>query len=323
MKRYLVLFAGFALVASAVSVARGESAAYKGSRFSDVWAEVTSDPYQTLPQQEVTLSSFFGWFEDRLLTASRRTLNDRSDVLPRFQKLLHPNGVCLAGTWRITEDSPYTGYFATGSEAQIIARASTALTETKAGQPRAFGLAGKLYPTTDPEHRTPLQTANFVTIENIGGTLTRHFLDAENTNDIIQISTSGGGGGLSGGAIAAAVAKAFATADGTIDLTQTLIRQLYPIAELGVPKGVPVATPRWMKLVGSAETPRINERDFRDELDMKHYPEGIHFDIYVADEGTRLGDKEWEYLGDVHFTDSVVSDSCDHRLHFAHTKFRK
>ena len=31
--------------------------------------------------------------------------------MPYFQKLGHPNGVALTGTWNITEKSPYSGYF--------------------------------------------------------------------------------------------------------------------------------------------------------------------------------------------------------------------
>ncbi len=66
-----------------------------------------------------------------------------------------------------------------------------------------------------------------------------------------------------------------------------------------------------------------NARDFRDELDVDEYPDGIRFDILVADRGTRVGPKDWRYLGEITFDDSVASDSCDHRLHFAHPRFRR
>lgn len=304
----------------ATSLARGEGPAYRGSRFEEVWSAVVADPYDELPAYRVTVSSFFGWLENRLLTASRRTLSDRSDLLPRFRKLLHPNGICLSGRWRITEDTPYTGYFAQGSEGLIIARASAALSETKQGQPRAFGLAGKLYPTTDAAHVEPLQTANFFTIEDLGGTYRPYFLDAENTNDIIQISLRPSG--VFKGPLAAVVANAFSTADETLNISQTLIRQLYPIAQLGEAEGTETVAPRWMKLVGSAVTPRVSRRDFRDELDMQNYPDGIYLDVLVASEGKRLGDKDWVYIGEIHLTESVVSDSCDSRLHFTHPPFR-
>jgi hypothetical protein len=101
-------------MAVAPSKPAGAAAPYTGSSFREVWSQVASDPYATLPHYQVTLGSFFGFFQDHLLDASRRTLDDHSDVLPPFRKLLHPNGVCLAGTWNITEETPYTGYFRKG-----------------------------------------------------------------------------------------------------------------------------------------------------------------------------------------------------------------
>jgi hypothetical protein len=292
---------------------------YVGSSFNAVWRQVASDPYDALPHAAVTLSSFFDWFENKLLTASRRTLSDRSDLLPRFRKLVHPNGICLAGTWNITAPTPYTGYFRGGSRALFIARASTALTATRRGEYRAFGFAGKLFPTTDPDAVVP--TANFFTIEDLGGTLRDHFLDAENTNDIIRISLTPET--FLNTPIGVAVANAFATADRTFDITQTLIRQLYPIAEAGEPDLAQARAPRWLKITGADDMPRIDATDFREELRLANYPDGLRFDIFVADEGTRLGDKKWERIGFIAFTEDALSDSCDHRLHFSHPPFRR
>jgi hypothetical protein len=317
MKRLAWLSVAVVLCLSVLVVARGEDVPYAGSRFSDVWNTVKSDPYQTLPYQQVSVTSFFGWFENKLLNASRRTLSDRSDLLPRFQKLLHPNGICLSGTWRISEQTPYSGYFKQGSEGLIIARASAALSEVKRGELRAFGLAGKLFPTTNVS--SVVKTANFFTIEDLGGTTTPHFLDAENTNDIINISVHPSL--VFKGPLALAVVNAFQTADNAPSSDQTLIRQLYPIAELGEADAQKAKSPMWMKIVGSAQTPRSDEIDFRDELVMDNYPDGIFMDIYVTDEGTRRGEKEWNYVGEIHFTESVASDSCDHRLHFSHPRF--
>lgn len=292
----------------------------EGSSFAEVWWAVSSDPYQALPHHEVTVFSFFDGFTNLLLDASERTLSDTSDLLPPFQKLLHPNGICLAGTWNITEDTPYTGYFATGSSALIVARASTALTETTTAGTRAFGLAGKLFPTLDESSVVP--TANFFTIENLGGTWTEHILDAEMTNDIIQINPQGDGSDFFDLALGAVVAEAFIQADHAFDITQTLERQLYPIGEAGLASGEMAVTPRWMKLVGAPGTERIDEADFRDELRIEHYADGIELDIYVADVGTRLGDKEWGRIGFIHFDETVASYSCDHRLHFTHPVHR-
>ena len=317
MRTPIFLSALLALVAGLATPARADD--YRGTSFDEVWSQVLSDPYRALPHEQVTLSSFVGFLQDKLLESSRRTLSDRRDLLPRFRKLLHPNGTCLSGTWAITEATPYTGYFKKGKRALFVGRASAALTATERGQYRAFGLAGKLFPTTDPDAVVP--TANFFTIEDLGGTLRDHFLDALNSNDIIRISITSEG--FFNTAIGIAVARAFALADGALDLTQTLVRQLYPIAELGEPPTTRTVAPRWMMIVGSPGVPRFLADDFRDELDLAHYPGGLRFDILVADVGTRLGSKSWRKIGVIAIDDQVSSDSCDHRLHFSHPRFRR
>jgi hypothetical protein len=95
---------------------------------------------------------------------------------------LHPNGVCLTGQWRITEQTEYSGYFAKGSAALAIGRYSTCCTETRRGHTRSLSLVGKLFPTTDPNHPTPLRTANFITQQDIGGARTDFINDAELRN---------------------------------------------------------------------------------------------------------------------------------------------
>src|SRR5215469_9521473 len=88
---------------------RSAAANYAGSTFSEVWDVVRSRPYALLPSHRVTLHSFSGLIHNNLTAAARRTIRNPSDVLPHFRKLIRPNGICLAGQWRITHDSPYTG----------------------------------------------------------------------------------------------------------------------------------------------------------------------------------------------------------------------
>ncbi len=309
-----------ALALSLVKATAQSPAGYAGSRYQEVWEVISHDPYAQLPFYRVTVDTFFDWFEDRLLGASRRTLNDQSDVLPPFRKLVHPTGICMAGIWKVTEDSPYTGYFSRGSEGLIILRASTALGETRTGQARVFGLAGKLYPTVDPEHAEPLVPANFFTIENLGGTYTEHFLDAANTNDILFILPRPGA--LWEGPLGAVAVRAFTAAEQTLDVTQPFIRQLYPIAQLGLPASQQANAPRWMKIVGSPDVPRVRAGDYREELELANYPDGLSFEIQVADLGTRLGPKWWWRIGEIEIFETVASEGCDHRLHFPHPPFR-
>ena len=86
---------------------------------------------------------------------------DRTGV-PR---LLHPHGVCLAGTWRITQETPYSGLFATGKKCLIIARYSSE--QRLRSKPRTLSLVGKLFPTHDRDEK--VYTASFITQSALGG----------------------------------------------------------------------------------------------------------------------------------------------------------
>jgi hypothetical protein len=304
------------------SVSPGSAApsvpAYTGSSFETVWSQVASDPYVDLPEVEVTLGSFYGFLVDHLLVASKRTLADKRDLLPYFDKVLHPNGICFAGEWVITEANPYSGYFKAGSRGLIVARVSAALSETKHGQLRAWGFAGKIFPTEDPGQ--VVKTANFFTIENLGGTL-HDFLDAENTNDILAVAPTPNL--VKYGAVAGAVTADFNLADPQLDPTLIAHRQLYPISELGETNAAAVKTPRWMMITGAPETPRVQADDFRDELRVANFlPGTLRFDIFVSDVGTRLGPRVWTKIGYIELDEDAVSESCDHRLHFTHPKYK-
>ena len=302
-----------ALALITATLASASSAlAYEGSSVDQVWGQVTSDPYEK-PHYTVTLKSLFSWGRNLILDAGQRTVSDREDLLPRFNKLVHSNGICLKGEWNVTEDSQYTGLFTKGARALIIARASTAFGDTEVGKYRGFGLAGKLYPTLNPNE--VVKTANFFAIDDLTGTLTPHFLDAALTNepalslrpDLIKLAP-----------IAAAVGSAFARAD-----VNPNIRQVYELSEAGLAAGETAVTPQWMQVVGSVDQPRVDAADFRDELLVNNYPEQkFRFDISVASEKDAAGKKNWQTIGYIEFTESVVSDSCDHALHFHHPRFK-
>lgn len=285
---------------------------YEGSHFSDVWGQVTSDEYD-LPNNKISLSSLGGWAADKLKNSVNRTLSDRSDILPQFRKLAHPNGICLSGSWRIYNDSPYSGYFKRGSEGLIIARASSALSNTKVGNYRSFGLAGKIFPTVNPQHSQALQTANFFLIDDFGGSKAEHFTDVNLVNEPPASTTSAVVKNL---AYVLKLASVFSKGD-----SNPSIRQLYEISELGEQDISQIKTPKWMK-VRAANGQAFDAEDFRDELNISQRGEELKFYIYVASEEYSEGKKDWKQIGEIQFTDSVVSNSCDHRLHFHHPRWR-
>lgn len=297
------------LAAAILWAASPALAAEPGTVYSDVWSALKSDLYQALPQHRTTLSSFFDRGVNVLGQNAQRTLNSDADLLPRFQKLVHPIGICFSGTWTITEDSPYTGYFQKNSQGRIIVRASEAMGNPRVGDFRSFGLAGKIYPTANPSDPRAYKTANFFTIDDLGGTADRSFLASPKRN---QPKTSAHLSSLFLLSTITTIASTFSNADANPG-----IRQVYPISQLGVAVGQPVVTPHWM-ILQPENTERVGAADFRNELRLGNYPQGLRFGILVAEQG---GDG-WQRLGAINLTDEALSDSCDHRLHFAHPKSR-
>ncbi len=279
--------------------------------FQDVWSEVTSDPLTTLPQDTISFGKLFTFSKNIILADAKRTLVEERDILEPFDKLAHPNGVCLKGMWEINQKNPYSGYFKNASKALIIARASSAMSKTKRGEIRAFGLAGKIFPTTDTEQINNEHTANFFVIDDLGGTDAQHYTDVELTNEPEVTTTSEVLKNLLYGL---KVAKAFATAD-----KNPGIRQLYEVSELGEKDKTNIITPKWMK-ISAQKGQTIDAKDFRDEFIFTSERKMV-FDIAVASRESE-GKKEWTTIGTITFDSSVVSTSCDHRLHFHHPNWR-
>lgn len=278
-----------------------------GSTFSEVWSKVKSDPYSTMPQYKVTYASLFLDGVNMLARSVTRTLNDDADLLPRFQKLVHPIGICFAGNWNITEASPYSGYFAKGSKGLIILRASEAMGNAEVGEYRAFGLAGKLFPTSNPQDPTPYQTANFFTVDDLGGTKSKSFLDLGKTN---EPKTTFHPSAIFIFPTLTEIARTISAGD-----KDPTIRQVYPISELGLDDASTAKTPKWFMLRAD-NAQRNGAKDFRNELRLANFPDGLKFGIFVSDSGQT----KWTRLGQITLTDEALSDSCDHALHFSHPK---
>jgi hypothetical protein len=237
----------------------------------------------------------------------------------------------MTGQWRISEDTPYSGYFRKSSTALVVARFSTCCTETRRGQTRSLSLVGKLFPTMDPNHHAPLPTANFFTQEDIGGADSMYINDADLRNaPDITISRRG----VSGFSVLLKVGMTFNRVD-----QEPGVRQLYPIAELGKSPEEPTRTPQFLRLRVARDQPRIEgtNLDFRDEIMAQIFDRGdpfpkrtLTFDIGVTDEGQKSGPaarerrtfQNWRTIGALVFDNAVISHNGDRVIHFSHPTWR-
>lgn len=326
-----------------------EDRGYGGSLFREVVEALLANPYQrvwggqdeaALPVHEVTLGSVVRGLlplgKNYLFRqATERAVDSGADLRwgsdrKGYRRLLHPNGVCLMGQWHINETTPYSGYFATGSRALAVTRYSTCCTETRRGQTRSLSMVGKLFPTVDPDHPTPLRTANFITQEDIGGASTDFINDAELLN-APDTTASRRGGGVP---ILLLTGLVFMRVD-----KQPTIRQLYQIAELGKPEGQPTRAPEFMRLLVAPDQPRIAGEglDFRDEVMAQIFDRGdpvpkrtLTFNVEVTDEGSTSGTalrqrrtfRNWRSIGTLTFDNAVVSYNGDSVIHFNHPTWR-
>jgi hypothetical protein len=288
---------------------------YQGSTFGEVRRQLLSDPYDKLPTYTITLSSLFGLFRNKLFESCQRTLNDKSDLIPKsrhYQKLVHPLGIALMGKWLITEENPYTGYFKRGSRALVVVRCSVLLYKTEQGSPRGFAFAAKLFPTMDPSEL--VRTADLFAIDVLAGTYAKYYTDVELTNepplgfnsDVFRLFW--------------VILVTFATFFRAN--INPVFRPLWPVAELGLGSGEKAKTPQWIMLKADPACGKVDRQDLRDELRVENYKDGkLIFNISVAPK-LRLpdGKKNWKRIGRVELTESVTSYSCDHCLVFNHPK---
>src|ERR1051325_253668 len=326
-----------------------EDRSYHGSRFVEVRDAIFANPYQKiwggpnepeLPKYEVTLTSVLRGilpFGKRYLfrQAVERAVDAHSDLRwgndrTGFRRLLHPNGVCLTGRWKITEETNYSGYFRQNSEALVVARYSTCCTETRRGHTRSLALVGKLFPTADENHELPLKTASFFCQQDIGGERTDYINDAELRN-APDVHASRRAGGVPILLITGLVFQVVDKEPGQ--------RQLYQIAELGKPTSEPTSCPRFIRLLVAPEQPRIDGDglDFRHEVIAQIFDRGdvtpkrtLKFNIEVTDEGSTHGPgfsqkvrfSNWRYIGHLTFDNAVVSYNGDFVIHFNHPTWR-
>ncbi|MEX2208513.1 MAG: hypothetical protein WEF50_20020 [Myxococcota bacterium] len=311
--------------------------------YCEVWPGSSGDALPLYPTTFASITEdLFGWRARpfAMERAARRTLATRADLRwgadrNGFRRLVHPMGVCLAGTWKI-DASPtrarYTGYFAPGAEGRVIARYSLGGNHPEGGRARSLGLVGKVFPTSrSGDANAP--RAHFITQEDLGGVVTDSIAQAVLTNSP-PVTLLNRGRGLFAFLF---VIVALRRAD-----VQPAERQLYELAELEKPDDVQTLCPRFLRLtiVGpplrdASGSPSTDEPvDFRHEILGRIYDAGdsapkrkLEFAIEVSDIGRRtlLQDvivEGWTRIGTLAFDEAAASYNGDFVVHFHHPPWR-
>lgn len=264
-----------------------------------------------LPQYPMNMRSIFREGSAALEQAAQRTIGDRTDVRERLPKLLHPNGVCVIGTWKMEHDRAFTGGFAPDTEHLFVGRVSVAMENTTSADKRGFGFAGKLFPTTDP--RETVSTENFFSVDILMGAKTDRFLDTATTNE----PEIGFDAWLIG--LGLKIMKALKTAD-----ENPGFRPLKNVASLGLAPGEGAVHPKWIRLSAASATVKNDEADFRAEV-LRAVRENAKLEFVVEGSDTtsdRKAASGWSRLGRIEVREAVVSYGCDRRLHFAHPRLK-
>jgi hypothetical protein len=324
-----------------------EDRTYRGSRYSDVRDALYANPYRggtsgqepgPLPMFKSTIrNAWRGLFvgENKFRQASARVVDSKADLRwgadgKGWRRIIAPNGICVLGTWEITADNPYTGYFKQGSRGLTIGRFSSDGNETKRGQRRSISLGMKIYPTMDPGHPTPLIPAGVIVQEDLGGMRTDYMNDAELVNAPNVTAYRRGIYFL----IMLRAGPIFQRLDKVANR-----RQNYEVAELGKPATEPTNAPDHMLLKMSSGQPRIDGRhlDFRDEIYNHIFKPGdsaptgvMEFDISVSSTArlsgvqglSRVTVSDWKRIGKLQFTEAIASYNADHVIQFHHPGWR-
>jgi len=324
-----------------------EDRSYRGSRYADVRKALYANPYRggasgqqpgPLPMFKSTIRNawrglLFG--ENKFRQASARAIDSKADLRwgtdgKGWRRIIAPNGICVLGTWEITADNPYTGYFKQGSKGLTIGRFSSDGNETKRGQRRSISLGMKIYPTTDPEHATPLIPASVIVQEDLGGMRTDYMNDAELVNAPSVHAYRRGIYFL----IMLRAGPIFQTLDKVANS-----RQNYEVAELGKPAEQPTNAPDHMLFKMTPGQQKIEGRhlDFRDEIYQHIFKPGasaptgaMEFDISVSSNARVSGVtglstvtvSDWKRIGKLRFTEAIASYNADHVIQFHHPGWR-
>jgi hypothetical protein len=273
--------------------------------------------------------------ENKFRQASARSMDSRADLRwgpdgKGWRRIIAPNGICVLGTWEITEQNMYTGYFRKGSKGLTVGRFSSDGNETRRGQRRSFSLGMKVYPTMDPDHAAPIIPASVIVQEDLGGMRTDYINDAELVNTPGVHAYRRGIYFL----IMLRAGLIFQRLDKVGDA-----RQVYQVAELGKDPSEPLHAPEHLMFKMAQGQRRVEgaQLDFRDEVYGHMFDPGdkeptgsMVFDICVSSYGRRSGVRglsnvkveDWERIGTLRFSEAICSYNGDHVIQFHHPRWR-
>jgi len=281
-----------------------------------IFAEPTADlpTYPFLPIGPLVRAIFN--CGGKLINRVEGTLEEPTDFKDRDPKLLHPMGVVAEATWKIDQSSPLTGLLAVGTQVKAIVRLSTADGQTTYDEKkkRQFGIAIKLFPTSDDNQKVVTQNLFFLDQNGLDGGIRRRFLTPQYPGAELYFENSAPGGGLPG-KIIAHVFKRY-------DVSPT-VRPVYPLTEVDA-TGAKVSapqTPRFIRLVPNLKNAKVNTApDFRNEL-RRYKPGEITFDIVIPKQGATF--PQDVKIGTLTLGTPIVSVVGDQELTFHHHPFRK
>jgi hypothetical protein len=329
-----------AAAAGTATFARTVQPSYAGSKFSEVWGALNKNLYERLPVYSIVSALKL---QSVATFAMNATLDNRNDFRPSRIKLVHPNGICLAGMWEINQDSPYSGYFAKNRKALVVARASATQDIVDFNEYRAFGLAVKIFPTLD-ESQTVF-TSNLFSVDNVPGVLHQRYADTLMTNQIPDFDV------LSkdrSSAVRLAKKLPFLMTfnylskknDSGPENRNPLMRRTVEVARAGISQEYSavdesshlpsfrqlnsekkIIEPTWVGFEVDDTTIKSNARDFRNEVaELVTQNKELKYKILVASSKNASGTQNWSRIGTMTFTKAVASEPCDKELHFHHPR---
>jgi hypothetical protein len=288
------------------------------------------------------------WFGNRLsfFVAKRsfEIIQKSKDDSPRdfreigMDKPIHPMGVGLEGTLHINP-TRWSGLFS-GGTFPVLARASLSqgnpFKQKSNGdlQVRSTALAIKVFGTNDLDKK--VKTINTVFQNDLNGLLgpegavpvsgrtgALNYLDSAQTNmpslDFTKIRESYEVLTLVGVALGAFKTPKDRTKSAPFVNPQ--IRPVHSMAEFGIIDPEQVRTPTYIKIKPVLNDRPVEDSDFRLEIAKTlERDKKIVYEIYLADKKDGHGKIIWEQVGNLTFTNAILSQSIDQNLLFPHDR---